>query len=496
MAFNNSVALEAGPTEVLITLNANISEVTIRNELLEGEEHWVVPCVMAVEGVLAANLGALYYPEEELSKKVSAWNHKPVVVYHPSKPVSACDPMILNAQKIGVILNTSYSNSKLKAELWINKERADDVDSRIRDAVENKTTLEVSTGLEVEIEETAGVFNSKDYIGIARNYTPDHLAILPDQVGASSIKDGAGFIQNSKGEDITEKVVRMMGAHGLSLNELSHSEVSRKLYDALSMRFKELEKEKLDSYGVASDCEKHHCYGIWVVEVYDEYFIYESGNKYYKLSYTQSGDTITIGETPEKVERKISYVATNASAKETNKIQNNMNRKDKVTALIANGSFTEEDREMLEGMSDASFERIDTLATNAASAQKQEKDEPKDDSKNQVAANADTPKVPTLDEYISNAPEEVRTVINEGISSLNKEKTDLITSIVANKNNSFEEAELKVMSLNQLRKMASLATNQETRERKPYAQPMGDAPRAHNSGSVEGLSVPSTSIES
>lgn len=32
---------------------------------------------------------------------------------------------------------------------------------------------------------------------VARNHRPDHLAILPDQVGACSLADGAGLIRNA-----------------------------------------------------------------------------------------------------------------------------------------------------------------------------------------------------------------------------------------------------------------------------------------------------------
>ena len=41
-----------------------------------------------------------------------------------------------------------------------------------------------------------GDWNGKAYVGIARNYRPDHLAILPDMKGACSIADGAGLCRN------------------------------------------------------------------------------------------------------------------------------------------------------------------------------------------------------------------------------------------------------------------------------------------------------------
>ena len=52
--------------------------------------------------------------------------------------------------------------------------------------------MEVSTGLFSEIEPKPGVFKGRHYKGVVRNLRPDHLAILPDSIGACSIADGAG----------------------------------------------------------------------------------------------------------------------------------------------------------------------------------------------------------------------------------------------------------------------------------------------------------------
>ena len=85
----------------------------VRNETMEGREYLVVPMIMMVEGVLNGSSGSLYYPAEELSKFAQVWNHKPVVVYHPTmngKALSACDQEIINTHKIGLIINTNFSS--------------------------------------------------------------------------------------------------------------------------------------------------------------------------------------------------------------------------------------------------------------------------------------------------------------------------------------------------------------------------------------------------
>ena len=170
----------------------------IRNDTMEGRNYIVTPMIMLLEGVHQGSGGPLYYPPEELSKTPVVWNHKPVVVYHPQVNgvgVSACMPDILTSRKIGVIMNTVFEDGKLKAEAWIDLDRAKAVDERIVSAIENKAVMELSTGLFTDNENVEGEWRGEKYIAIARNYRPDHLALLPDIKGACSIEDGAGFLR-------------------------------------------------------------------------------------------------------------------------------------------------------------------------------------------------------------------------------------------------------------------------------------------------------------
>ncbi|MCC6127284.1 MAG: DUF2213 domain-containing protein [Pirellulales bacterium] len=167
---------------------------------LEGRDHYVVPTVMICEGVHNGSRGPVFYPEAELRKSTDLWNGKPVVVYHPDMESSgngfAGNPAIFNQQKIGTIFNTRYSGKKLKTDAWIDIERVKKVDSRIFDAIQSKKMMEVSTGLLFPLIENEGIWNGKQYTMMATNLTPDHLAILPDKIGACSIADGAGLIRN------------------------------------------------------------------------------------------------------------------------------------------------------------------------------------------------------------------------------------------------------------------------------------------------------------
>jgi hypothetical protein len=184
-----------------------------RETTYHGRKYLVAPMTLIVPGVLNGSQGPLYYPLEEVRKDPHAWNHIPIVVYHPMKngrPVSARRPEILEKSGIGHLFNTHASgcegthnvNCKLGTEGWFDVERARVVDSRVLAALETNTPMELSTGLTLEQEPApqGAVYNSpggpRPYVAIARNYRPDHLAVLPDQKGACSVLDGCGVLVN------------------------------------------------------------------------------------------------------------------------------------------------------------------------------------------------------------------------------------------------------------------------------------------------------------
>jgi hypothetical protein len=152
-------------------------------------------------GVLNGSKGPLLYPPEEVASRPQKWNGVPIVVYHPHRlgqPVSAAEPGILDSQGVGEVRNAS-SNGKLQAEGWFDVQKMQKVNPALLQRLLKNEAIELSTGLYTDNEERSGTFNGRPYTAIARNYKPDHLAILPDQTGACSIKDGCGVLVNSSG---------------------------------------------------------------------------------------------------------------------------------------------------------------------------------------------------------------------------------------------------------------------------------------------------------
>jgi len=311
---------------------ANLSGL-VRHDQMEGKDFLVVPMVMLTEGVHQGSAGAILYTAEELGKVPAVWNTKPVVVYHPSKNgqgVSACDPVILSNRKVGVIMNTTFDEGKLKAEAWLDPKRMDLVDERITIALENEEMMELSTGLFVDEEKAEGVWNEEAYTSIARNFRPDHLALLPDLKGACSIEDGAGFLRlNANKENLGVLVT----------NELSHGNV----------------RSMLNSYLFEARSE------AWIEDVFENFFIFSEGGSFFKQKYEVVDNQLEIETTIEQVVRVTEWRSLDGTFIGNNERKENaMNKEQLIDSLIENASthWTEDDKEALMKMNKAVLEKM------------------------------------------------------------------------------------------------------------------------------------------
>ena len=185
------------------TLVANLALNKVQKKTLAGRSYLVAPVAMIVEGVFAGNQGPILYEQSDITKSVASWNHKPITVGHPKRGdqfVSGCLPESIEDFGVGMVLNTSWNSrtKKLRAEAWFDETRLDVVPggSAIKAALAKQEPMEVSTGLFVDKELSSGQYNGKEFTGKARNFRPDHLAVIVNGVGACSLKDGAGLLVN------------------------------------------------------------------------------------------------------------------------------------------------------------------------------------------------------------------------------------------------------------------------------------------------------------
>lgn len=179
---------------------ANLSGKT-RRASLNGRQFIVAPVTLIVTGVLNGSKGPLFYPPEEIERDYEAWNHIPIVLGHPEEngePVSARTPHILERLQMGYVFNVRFVDGKLVGEGWFDTEKTRGVSELVLASLNAGKRIELSTGLFTDNEEVKGNYHGRSYDYIARNYRPDHLAILLDQEGACSIADGCGVLVNKK----------------------------------------------------------------------------------------------------------------------------------------------------------------------------------------------------------------------------------------------------------------------------------------------------------
>lgn len=177
-----------------------VSNLAATTRSLEGRPHLVVPVVMiAGPMVMNGSNGPLLYPANETNRSARLWNGVPLVVHHPEiiGKSYAGDPSVYSSMKVGVVFNAQAQQGRLTGEAWLDVERAKEVDPRVLQAVQNGQQLNVSTGLYSDNLDTPGNHDGIGYEGVATNYRPDHLAILPDQKGACSLEDGCGLLVNT-----------------------------------------------------------------------------------------------------------------------------------------------------------------------------------------------------------------------------------------------------------------------------------------------------------
>ena len=464
---------------------SNFKAIT-RNDTMEGRDYLVVPMVMLTEGVHSGSEGALYYPAEELAKIPAIWNHKPVVVYHPNG--SACTPDVLSNRKIGVIMNTIFEDGKLKAEAWLEVSRIAIVDNRIMEAIDNNQMLELSTGLFTDNENVEGDWNGEHYNAIARNYRPDHLAVLPDQKGACAIEDGAGFLRLNKAGDAllfslssSDKQREYLNSCNLlpRLSKLIENEIS---FDDTRQRLYSIIQEKFSKEDV------------WIENVFDTYLIYERDGKLYKQEYEEKDNKLSFKGLPVEVTKQINYEPINNAERI---IQ--MNKTELVNALIANEAteYMEDDRESLMAMNEKTLAKLTPVEKKAEKKEvienKETKVEKKEviDNKEEVIVEKKEEKPMTAKAYIANAPSEIQEVLTNGLDSFNAEKKRLVNTIVANKKSAFTEEELNAMNLNSLKKLAQIAAP----EKQPRYDAQGDSLDLVDNTEEEPMDVPTMTFD-
>lgn len=269
------------PEKTFKAFKVNLSPLVNKTKR-DGKEYWVMPASMIAEAVLNGS----FYPKDTLLRSIESWNGRQVVDYHPQDSegnyvLVGNSPVVYDNHYIGQLFNVHWDSelNKMQAEVHIDMEKADALDPDIRTMLEAEEIIEVSTGMMVESLESEGVFNDKPFNEIITNIYPDHLAILPTQIGAFSVADGGGLARIN-----------------VQVDKLSDREKRDELYKAIR--------------------EKYTVDAIYIVDVYEDNVVYEYYNytddsiKLFRTPYTMNDEVIELGET-EEVKQKVTYETVN-----------------------------------------------------------------------------------------------------------------------------------------------------------------------------------------
>lgn len=454
----------------------NLSKKLVRNDTLQGRDYLVVPMVMLVEGVHAGSEGAYLYSAAELSKHVEVWNRKPVVVYHPDPAVSvtACSKEVLNSRGIGDIMNAKWDKKekRLLAEAWLDEERMKKVDPRVLEAIQNEETLELSTGLFADSDEAPGEWEGEEFIGTLSNYGPDHLAVLPDQVGACSVEDGAGFFRNSGGTKVILSKSWMQ-----YFNELSHNSVRDLLQKAIAQK---------GEYR-------------YVEDVFDSTFVWSNDLGMWQQDYKESNNTVSVSGIPLAVVRRFTYepvtslMGTNQNKNVKNKTgERSMSKTKLVSNLIAHTAtpWEEDDREYLMNLSEA---RLESLQPKAESVTTPTKDAPVQNTPVQTPVTLTPPTPLTEAEYKAQMPPTIRNRMERLERMEAEEQTRLIGVIKKNPKNTFSEDWLKTQDIEMLQNLANISETDSTgKEVRRFNYSMQGNPVQNSKDPVAGVPVLNT----
>lgn len=214
-------------------LEASIVGYTAIPKTWLGRPHLVVPIVALTEGVITAmnSAGSEYVSADVVSKTPSNWNNRPIYVGHPldaaGHPVIGNTPEMIEALSVGWVHNSKVDGS-LKMEAWIDVERANHLVPTLLAQLTAGEAMDVSVGAHVKTDDASGVYQGQKYVAAWKEMVPDHLALLPGDIGACNYKMGCGVRAASGKDDAMDRlkaIAEFTGIAGLKFNETELGEL-------------------------------------------------------------------------------------------------------------------------------------------------------------------------------------------------------------------------------------------------------------------------------
>lgn len=478
---NSTVGDPELSTKQRFTINTALTVPPKRLTLNECE-FLTAPAVLIVCGVLN---NALITEEALLPEE---WDFVPVTIGHPidanGTPVSARSSEVLETYAVGHLTNArlgmgyreGHPVRSLQADIWIDTARIETLGGAALQAMqmlERQEPLEVSTGFHSAGLLQNGVFLGTPYAEVHNRIDPDHLALLPNAIGACSWENGGcgaprlhEHACGCQGETCTcaAAAVPAQGEEAPSLSRLQRlwrlvREVLHGESDSPPLATNQTDLDIREALMGALTREQGMTMMPWCIEdldVANHTFTYHEGGRLMRRGWSIDNGIITLDAVGEDVQRDTQYRPVPTSevdrqgmpGPETYEQQETSMPapdviKRRVNALIANARtrWTEEDRHMLESCDEAFLIRLEHQPLEPLPTE--------------------PPPAPgeptTMEEALETIPAQFRETMRAATDAYTKRKNAMIETLVANKTNPFSREELELMHADRLEKLLTMS---------------------------------------
>jgi hypothetical protein len=426
--------------------------VTPQRLTLNNREYLVAPAVLVVAGVLNGGL----LPETEL--RPEDWNAVPIVINHPldnGEPISARTPDVLAQHGVGHLYRTRLGTARrrrqtvrsLQAELWIDTALVSALGGEALQAmqmIETQQPLEVSTAFFSDDESVRGVFEGAAYERIYHNIRPDHLALLPNMVGACNWADGCGAPRlNRQACACQIQETQTMEVAPFWQRFLSMLRLTPQASGELLLTVHQTDQDIRESlYGCLAREMGTDITPIFIdaIDVEAMSFTYRQGERLRRRRWMMEDGVLALSPDVEDVQRATTYTpvpVTQAQEEKSMSIAEVITRR--VNALIANERtrWTEADRHMLEAQDEAFLIRLEQQPQAAPAV---------------VARQPET-----MSEAIATLPQHLQEPLQAMADEYEQRKASAIKVLVTNAKNPFAEQELQAMTAQRLEQLVAMA---------------------------------------
>lgn len=331
------------------------------------------------------------------------------------KAISANSPKVFDSSRMGFIFETKFEDNKLKMRPYLDIERCNEIggDAKLTiEKLQDGKSIDVSVGAIVDTEEVKGMtLAGKEYGAIWVELSGDHLASLPSGVGACSQSMGCGAPRIAEGVEETnrsesdkENDMPDDANAPVAIDRAAERQPKRDFFSRLLAKFRPSvifddgnSDDELRMSLAAAIREVEHSFdcicstypdsGVVIYMTYEGYGTYSGTYQYWRRTFSvdTSGKKITLNDDaievqPKRVWETVDEEVETMSGKDELENENNNNsnkqlraaecackkgeetmanaearkesRKEAINEFIKSGRFAEEDRKVLESVSE------------------------------------------------------------------------------------------------------------------------------------------------